>query len=68
MLIGKKITSITKSEKIIPKPFIFFIYSINKYITYIHLLFIKVNPKANCCPRFNLTLMLNFTVLPLFNY
>ena len=33
-----------------------------------YLLFIKVNPEANVCPNFNLTLMVNFTVLSLFNY
>ena len=32
-----------------------------------YLLFLKVNPKAKRCPRFNLTSMINFTVLPLFN-
>ena len=32
------------------------------HVSYI---FIKVNPNANCCPKFNLTLMLNITVLPL---
>ena len=32
-----------------------------------YLLFLKVNPNAKCCPRFNLTSIINFTVLPLFN-
>ena len=32
-----------------------------------YLLFLTVNPNAKCCPRFSLTLMINFTVLPLFN-
>jgi len=32
-----------------------------------HLLFLKVNPNVKCCHRFNLTSMINFTVLPLFN-
>ena len=33
-----------------------------------YLLFIKVNPEANVCPNFNLTLMVNFTLIPLINY
>jgi len=33
-----------------------------------HLLFIKVNPEANVCPNFNVTLIVNFTLIPLFNY
>jgi len=33
-----------------------------------YLLFIKVNPEAIVCPNFNLTLMVNFTLIPLFNY
>ena len=33
-----------------------------------YLLFIKVNPEANVCPNFNLTLMVDFTLIPLFNY
>jgi len=32
-----------------------------------YLLFLNVNPNAKCCPTFNLTSMINFTVLPLFN-
>jgi hypothetical protein len=32
----------------------------------IYLLFIKVNPNANCCPNFNLNSVFAFTVLPLF--
>ena len=32
------------------------------HVSYI---FIKVNPNANCWPKFNLTIMLNITVLPL---
>ena len=35
---------------------------------YKYLLFIKVNPEANVCPNFNLILMVNFTLIPLFNY
>jgi len=32
---------------------------------FLHLLFLKVNPNVKYCPRFNLTSMINFTVLPL---
>jgi len=32
-----------------------------------NLLFLKVNPNGKFCPRFNLTSLLNFTVLTLFN-
>ena len=39
-----------------------------KQVISVNLLFIKVNPEANVCPNFNLTLMVNFTLIPLFNY
>jgi len=32
-----------------------------------YLLFLKVNPDAKLCPKFNLTSLLNFTILTLFN-
>jgi len=34
----------------------------------LYLLFIKVNPEANVCPNFILTLMVNFTLIPLISY
>ena len=60
-------TTVVKSFKGNNNPFnlIKMLFSNTSEISY--LLFLQVNPNAKCCSRFNLTSMINFTVLPLFN-